>query len=83
MIILHFIYNRSTNIWIISYIHHKNKADFKFYWKLWPKDLTTVAPRHNEPLYNEDPVIANNIWKPGRITVKYMETNYNKPRYNE
>ena len=30
----------------------------------------TVAPR-----YNEDPVITNNIWKPGRITVKYVETN--------
>ena len=30
----------------------------------------TVAPR-----YNEDPVITNNIWTPGRITVKYAETN--------
>ena len=30
----------------------------------------TVARR-----YNEDPVITNNIWKPGRITVKYGETN--------
>ena len=28
-----------------------------------------------EPRYNEDPVITNNIWKPGRITVKYVETN--------
>ena len=35
----------------------------------------TVAPRYNEPRYNEDPVITNNIWKPGRITVKYVETN--------
>ena len=35
----------------------------------------TVAPRYNEPRYNEDPVITNNIWKPGRITVKYGETN--------
>ena len=32
-------------------------------------------PRYNEPRYNEDPVITNNIWKPGRITVKYVETN--------
>ena len=38
----------------------------------------TVAPRYNdynEPRYNEDPVITNNIWKPGIITVKYGETN--------
>ena len=35
----------------------------------------TAAPRYNEPRYNEDPVITNNIWKPGRITVKYGETN--------
>ena len=34
-----------------------------------------VAPRDNEPCYNEDPVITNNIWKPGKITVKYVETN--------
>ena len=27
------------------------------------------------PRYNEDPVITNNIWKPGRIKVKYGETN--------
>ena len=38
-------------------------------------NTTTVAPRYNEPRYNEDPVITNNIWKPGRITVKYVETN--------
>ena len=35
----------------------------------------TVEPRFNEPRFNEDPVITNNIWKPGRISVKYMETN--------
>ena len=35
----------------------------------------TVEPRYNEPRYNEDPVIKNNIWKPGRFTVKYVETN--------
>ena len=35
----------------------------------------TVAPRYNEPRYNEDPVITNNILKPGRITVKYGEAN--------
>ena len=35
----------------------------------------TVAPRNNEPSYSEDPVITNNIWKPGRITVKYVKTN--------
>ena len=35
----------------------------------------TVAPRYNEPRYNEDPVLTNNIWKPGRITVEYVETN--------
>ena len=46
---------------------------------------STVAPRYNEPRYNEDPVITNNIWKPGRIAVKYGETNpaITKPRYNE
>ena len=31
--------------------------------------------RYNEPRYNEDPVITKNIWKPGRITVKCVETN--------
>ena len=34
-----------------------------------------MAPRYNEPRYNEDPVTTNNIWKSGRITVKYGETN--------
>ena len=34
-----------------------------------------MEPRYNEPRYNEDPVIKNNIWKPGRFTVKYVETN--------
>ena len=28
-----------------------------------------------ESWYNEDPVITRNIWEPGRITVKYLETN--------
>ena len=28
-----------------------------------------------ESRYNEDPVITRNVWKPGRITVKYLETN--------
>ena len=37
--------------------------------------LRTVAPRYSEPCYNEDPVITNNISKPGRITVKYVEMN--------
>ena len=40
--------------------------------------LRACEPRiHNtvEPGYNEDPVITENIWKPGRITVKYVETN--------
>ena len=32
--------------------------------------IYTVALRFNEPRYNEDPVITNNIWKPGKITVK-------------
>ena len=34
-------------------------------------------PHYNEPRYNEDLVIhvANNIWKPDRITVEYGETN--------
>ena len=27
------------------------------------------------PRYNKDTIITNNIWKPGRITVKYVETN--------
>ena len=35
----------------------------------------TVAPRYNELRYNEDPVRTKNIWKPGRIRVKYVETN--------
>ena len=35
----------------------------------------TVKPRFNEPRYNEDPVITSNIWKPGRISAKYIETN--------
>ena len=39
------------------------------------KEKSTVEPRYNEPRYNEDPVIKNNIWKPGRFTVKYVETN--------
>ena len=39
------------------------------------KYVATVKPRFNEPRYNEDPVITNNIWKPSRISVKYMETN--------
>ena len=34
-----------------------------------------MAPSYNEPCYNEDPVITNNNWKLGRITVKYVETN--------
>ena len=37
--------------------------------KLW-KVQDTVAPRYNEPHINEDPVVTNNIWKHGRITVK-------------
>ena len=28
-----------------------------------------------ESCHNGDPVITKNIWKPGRITVKYVETN--------
>ena len=59
--------------------------------ELWRKTYEgkyeTVAPRYKEPRYGEDPVITNNIWKPGRITVKYVETNnvprYNEPRYDE
>ena len=39
-----------------------------------PKKWNTVAPRYNEPRYNKDPIIMN-IWKPGRITVTYGETN--------
>ena len=31
--------------------------------------------RFNEPRYNEDPVMTKNIWKPGRITVRYVEKN--------
>ena len=27
----------------------------------------TVAPRYNEPRYNEDPVITNNIWKSAEL----------------
>ena len=32
----------------------------------------TVVPSYNEPRYNEDPVITNKVWKPGRNTVKYL-----------
>ena len=32
----------------------------------------------NEPHYNKDPVITNNIWKPGRITVKWKQTCHNE-----
>ena len=39
------------------------------------KKHTTVAPRYNEPRYNKDSVITNNIWKPSRIKVKDGETN--------
>ena len=35
----------------------------------------TVGPRYNKPRYNEDSVITKNVRKPGRITVKYGETN--------
>ena len=41
-----------------------------------------MAPHYNEPRHNEDPVIKINIWKPGRITVKHVETSpaeYNEP----
>ena len=39
--------------------------------KAWLLIITsTVAPR-----YNKDPIITKNIWKPGRITVTYVETN--------
>ena len=51
---------------------YKARGKQLFFIKLF---LTTVVPRYNEPRYNEDPVITNNIWKPGRITVKYGETN--------
>ena len=27
----------------------------------WVKEPATVAPRYNEPRYNEDPVITDNI----------------------
>ena len=37
--------------------------------------IVTVEPCYNEPRHNEDPFITNNNWKPGRITVKYVETN--------
>ena len=45
--------------------------------------FNTVVPRYNEPLHNEDPVIKINIWKPGRITVNYVETSpaITNPRY--
>ena len=28
-----------------------------------------------EPSYNEDPILMKNNWKPGRITVKYVDMN--------
>ena len=59
---------------------HMNVISKQYIWLKLPfrKRLfqgLTVAPRYNEPRYNEDPVITNNIWKPGKITVKYVETN--------
>ena len=38
-------------------------------------EFVKVAPNYNKPRYNEGPVTTNNIWKPSRITVKYVETN--------
>ena len=54
------------------------KVRVHFYWVLYSKTtenqtnnlLVTVAHCHNE-----DPVITKNIWKPGIITVKFVETN--------
>ena len=54
------------------------------------QNTVILAPRYKETRFNEDPVITN-IWKPGRITVKYVETNQaitnpvitKSPLYNE
>ena len=38
--------------------------------------ITYAMPHYTvEHRYNKDPVITKNIRKPGRITVKYVETN--------
>ena len=41
--------------------------------------LSTVAPPYNEPRYNEDPVITNNM----KARQSYSKICGNKPRYNE
>ena len=60
-------------VWLLPALSDRSSQNNLF--KVEPSNLTTVAPLYNEPRYNEDPVITNNIWKPGRITVKYVETN--------
>ena len=59
-----------------SFITQSQKSLFNLFISVicHDKKAHTVAPRYNESRYNEDPVITNNIWKPGRITVKYRET---------
>ena len=71
------------NNWRLNFKQHRQfETDNK--WPITVSELNTslgshhitVGPRYNEPRYNEDPaVITNNIWKPGRIPVKYVETN--------
>ena len=41
----------------------------------WYGRMHYSGTRFNKPRYNEDPVMTKNIWKPGRITVRYVETN--------
>ena len=79
---------RNFNLWSSCVFYKKIPRLSQLNSELDPKrkilkkfNNTTVAPR-----YNEDPVITSNIYKPGRITVKYVCGNklrYNEPRYNE
>ena len=70
---------------------YQNRAIFTAFRDCSLVVVCTVEPRNNEPRYNEDPVITNNISKPDRITVKYEETSptitnsaiTKSPLYNE
>ena len=56
----------------------------------YKKNMHTVEPRFNEPLFNEVLDITNDILGPGQsyskmygIEPRYNEPRYNEPRYNE
>ena len=61
------IENVTCKSWHLQLISLHWYAEDKYHTLLFSN---TVAPR-----YSKDSVITNNIWKPGGITVKYVETN--------